>query len=164
AGISSNGGSLLIENSSFLSNNNNGSGGGGAIAFNGTVNTNPPPGTTDAVPGFVDGALLIRNCRFTNNSSAGSGGAIELAGSFVGPTPVLPFASTSPLINAGSNALIPDSTDQRGAGYARISDGIVDIGAFERQPYVVTSANDSGTGSLRDAMTFTNNDTAPDEI
>ncbi len=39
----------------------------------------------------------------------------------------------SPAINAGNNALIPTgiTTDQRGAGFDRISEGTVDIGALE---------------------------------
>ncbi|MBN3890130.1 MAG: DUF4347 domain-containing protein [Nostoc sp. JL31] len=39
----------------------------------------------------------------------------------------------SPAINAGNNALIPAgiTTDQRGAGFDRISEGTVDIGALE---------------------------------
>ena len=39
------------------------------------------------------------------------------------------------IINRGNNALIPpgSNTDQRGAGFARISGGTVDIGAFELQ-------------------------------
>src|SRR4029079_6702395 len=45
-------------------------------------------------------------------------------------------SSTSPLTNAGSNPLVPSGliNDQRGAYYARIYFGIVDIGAVEVQP------------------------------
>lgn len=39
----------------------------------------------------------------------------------------------SPAIDAGNNALIVGSTDQRGAGFARIVFGTVDIGAYEIQ-------------------------------
>src|SRR5262249_54949546 len=51
-------------------------------------------------------------------------------------------------INAGNNAGVP-TADQR--GFARISNGTVDIGAFEAQPvtFTVTNTNDSGPGSLR---------------
>jgi CHAT domain-containing protein len=46
----------------------------------------------------------------------------------------------SPAINAGNNALIPSgvTTDQRGAGFARIVGGTVDIGAFELQTVVAS--------------------------
>ena len=44
----------------------------------------------------------------------------------------------SPAVNAGSNALAAGlTTDQRGAGFARIFGGTVDIGAFELQPVAV---------------------------
>jgi hypothetical protein len=42
------------------------------------------------------------------------------------------------------------ATDQRGD--PRIYNGTVDIGAVESQPYVVTNTNDSGPGSLRQAV------------
>jgi hypothetical protein len=54
-----------------------------------------------------------------------------------GPTPTHALLSTSPATDAGSNALAVDennnplTTDQRGAGFARITGGTVDIGAFE---------------------------------
>lgn len=46
-------------------------------------------------------------------------------------------------INAGSNTLIPDgvTTDQRGPGFARISGGKVDIGAFETQSTLTAFQN-----------------------
>jgi hypothetical protein len=57
-----------------------------------------------------------------------------------GSTPTLAIVATSAAHNAGSNAQINDAnfgaapfTDQRGAPFARISDGSVDIGAFEVQ-------------------------------
>jgi hypothetical protein len=66
-----------------------------------------------------------------------------------GPTLTHALLAGSPAINAGDNALIPPDTldldgdgktaepvpfDQRGAGFARIVGGTVDIGAFEAPP------------------------------
>ena len=55
-----------------------------------------------------------------------------------GPTPTIALLPGSPAIDAGSVALavdpatgLPLATDQRGAGFARIVNGTVDIGAFE---------------------------------
>jgi predicted outer membrane repeat protein len=82
-----------------------------------------------------------------------------------GSTVVVAFAPTSPLINAGSNSLAAGfTTDQRGQGFARISDGTVDIGSVERQPYFVTTTADSGIGSLRNALSFADSDPSADEI
>ncbi len=55
-----------------------------------------------------------------------------------GPTPTIALLPGSPALGAGSIALAVDpttgqplTTDQRGAGFARVVDGRVDIGAFE---------------------------------
>jgi len=58
-----------------------------------------------------------------------------------GPTETIALLAGSPALGAGSNALAVDAngntltTDQRGAGFPRIVNGTVDIGAFER-PFV----------------------------
>ncbi len=81
-----------------------------------------------------------------------------------GPSQTIALLAGSPAIDAGSNALAVDPTtnqplvyDQRGAGYPRIVNGTVDIGAFERPTtigsptvYTVTDASNStsDTGSL----------------
>ncbi len=54
-----------------------------------------------------------------------------------GPTQTIALRADSPAVNAGSNALAVDAdgnaltTDQRGTGFARISGGTVDLGAYE---------------------------------
>jgi hypothetical protein len=66
-------------------------------------------------------------------------------GNHGGPEPTVALLPGSPAIDKGSNALAVDpatgqalTTDQRGAEFARTSDGSVDIGAFEFQlPSVV---------------------------
>ena len=55
----------------------------------------------------------------------------------------------SPAIDAGSNALAVDAngnpltTDQRGAGFPRVVNGTVDIGAFESQGFTLTPVTGS---------------------
>ena len=72
-----------------------------------------------------------------------------------GPTQTHAPLNGSPAIDRGNNTNAP-STDQRGA--PRIADGdglagaVADIGAVEVQRFVVTSTNNSGAGSLRDAL------------
>lgn len=82
----------------------------------------------------------------------------------------------SPAIDAGNNSLVPTgiTTDQRGAGFNRIFNGVVDIGAYEVQPLitpppvntdtVVTNTNDSGAGSLRQAILNANATAGADTI
>ncbi len=66
-----------------------------------------------------------------------------------GPTMTMALLPGSPAINAGDNALVPAgvTTDQRGAGFARISVGTVDIGAFElpNSPPTITRAQATPT-------------------
>jgi hypothetical protein len=81
-----------------------------------------------------------------------------------GPLPTHLPAVDSPLVNQGSN---PDNlpNDERGSGYGRVRSGGVDIGAVEAHtPFIVTNANDSGAGSLRQAVLDANNFTGPDTI
>jgi probable HAF family extracellular repeat protein len=71
-----------------------------------------------------------------------------------GPTPTLALLPGSLAIAAGDPAGAPD-TDQRGPGYARTIGGTMDIGAYEAQDtrvYPVTTTNDGGAGSLRQAI------------
>jgi|GEM_PF-1122674 len=82
----------------------------------------------------------------------------------------------SSAINAGNNSLVPTgiTTDQRGAGFNRVFNGVVDIGAYEVQPLitsppvntdtVVTNVNDSGAGSLRQAILNANATAGMDTI
>ena len=82
----------------------------------------------------------------------------------------------SPAINAGKNSLVAAgiTTDQRGAGFNRIFNGVIDIGAYEVQPptnkppvntdTVVTNTNDSGAGSLRQAILNANATLGADTI
>jgi hypothetical protein len=53
-----------------------------------------------------------------------------------GPTPTLALLPGSPALNAGDNSALAatGSSDQRGQGFARVVNGIIDIGAFEVQP------------------------------
>jgi CSLREA domain-containing protein len=82
----------------------------------------------------------------------------------------------SPAINAGNNSLVATNvtTDQRGAGFNRSFNNTVDIGAYEVQSpitplpvntdTVVTNTNDSGAGSLRQALLNANATAGADTI
>jgi hypothetical protein len=89
-----------------------------------------------------------------------------------GPTQTHALLAVSTAIDAGNNCVLNNScspslglsltTDQRGAGFARSTDGngdgtaTVDIGAYEVGIILVTNTNDSGPGSLRQAITDAN--------
>ncbi|MFZ1641528.1 MAG: choice-of-anchor Q domain-containing protein, partial [Candidatus Contendobacter sp.] len=67
-----------------------------------------------------------------------------------GPTQThLPVAG-SPALNAGDNALVPAgiATDQRGSGFSRIVNNVVDIGAAEVQPPGSLVAGLTSTGQI----------------
>src|SRR5262249_61732896 len=72
-----------------------------------------------------------------------------------GPTQTHNLLAGSPCIDQGSN-LGGLTTDQRGAPTVRNSGEGVDIGAIEVQKLVVVNDNDSGAGSLRQAVLIAN--------
>ena len=68
-----------------------------------------------------------------------------------GPTQTIVLLAGSPAINAGSNVLANEYsliTDQRGPGFPRIVDGLVDIGAYERAAPTSTSLVSSPNPSV----------------
>ena len=83
------------------------------------------------------------NSGLTNGSNSNQVGVADpglgTLASNGGPTQTIALLAGSPAIDAGSNALAVDphgsplTTDQRGAGFPRIVNGTVDIGAFEVQ-------------------------------
>jgi hypothetical protein len=76
-----------------------------------------------------------------------------------GPTFTHRLLPGSPAIDAGDpNFTPPPFFDQRGPGFNRVVNGRIDKGSFEVQPHgpVVTNTNDSGPGSLRQALADAN--------
>jgi hypothetical protein len=89
-----------------------------------------------------------------------------------GPTQTHALWPGSPAIDAGNNA-DPPATDQRGATFARIVNGTIDIGAFESQSFrfVVDTLVDENDGiyvagdlSLREAIFLANGNPGHDTI
>ncbi|MGB7876366.1 MAG: PxKF domain-containing protein, partial [Anaerolineales bacterium] len=152
--------------------------GGGVYVWNGTISVqntivaNSPSGENcEGKPIVSLGNNLSSdgNCNFTATGDLLN--ADPLLGPlsyYGGPTQTMALLSDSPAIDAGNNDACA-ATDQRGV--SRPQGDTCDIGAFEfagPSIFVVTNTNDSGDGSLRQAILHanaaSNSDNDPDEI
>ena len=129
--------------------------GNAPLALNNTIvsgNSGLPGTDVSAAGGFTG----------TNNFIGGDAvlGPLQDNG---GPTPTIAPLPGSPVINAGSNALVPPgtATDQRGPGFPRALGGTVDVGAVEFAQTVAisdVSLAEGNSGVTQFAFTVTRND------
>jgi|GEM_PF-1397634 len=169
----SGGSTLTIENSTITGNSCAGSSSGGGLFNNTTapilVNTlvaGNSASRPDLSGSFTSGGHnLIGDATGStgfsdgvNDDQVGSGASpidpqLGLLADNGGPTLTHALLPGSPAINSGNNAVAP-ATDQRGTGFLRILNGVIDIGAFEscRASVDVTTTADSGNGSLRQSI------------
>jgi len=88
-----------------------------------------------------------------NNNIVGSAANLGPLQDNGGPTQTMALLFGSPAIDAGSNALAVDfygnalTTDQRGSGFPRVVNNVVDIGAFEIAQIVGTGSDGSSAAS-----------------
>jgi CSLREA domain-containing protein len=137
--------------------------------YSGTPLLPPPVGTPDANGNLLGSFVHPLDARLGPLADNG------------GPTQTMALLLGSTAINAGANTLAvgPDGKalkyDQRGPGFPRINDTIVDMGSFEFHfptfPLVVTTASDvlddvpdPAHLSLRDAVALANTNPGPDTI
>ncbi len=171
-------GGLTVVNNTIADNSAGGLGGSGgglyvqggsATLDNTIIAQNGPTASPDDIAGTVAAASAY-NLIGTGGSGGLTGGTngnqVGIAGPGLdpnglapngGPTRTIALEVGSPAIGAGSTALavdpstgLPLATDQRGAGYPRIVNGTVDIGAFEygtASGYALDLATVLGTGS-----------------
>jgi hypothetical protein len=147
---------LLTVTSSTISGNTGSSAGGGIFNHpSGTVtigNTILAGNTSSASPD-MSGSLDSQGHNLIGDGTGGSGFAnTDLVGTSTspidpklgplqdngGPTQTMALLHGSPAIDAGDNAFAPGPFDQRGPGFPRIVNGIIDIGAFEVQAVALT--------------------------
>ena len=128
---STNGGVLMLGNSIVAGNTY----AAGSTATAGTTQSDDVQGTATSqgnnLVGTTDGSTGWTAADLTGTAAAPLAAGLGTLADNGGPTLTLLPASDSPVINAGSVALIPstDTTDQR--GQVRTVDGAVDIGAVE---------------------------------
>jgi parallel beta-helix repeat protein len=175
-------GELLVQNSTITRNTAISGGGGIANSRGGagviTVQNSIVAGNTNAAsPNLMTTGLSTASLNFSAvDNLAGftladtSGN--NVTGSFAsfnlgplqdngGPTQTI-IPGAGPLTDAGSNGLVPAglTTDQRGAGFARILGGTVDIGAVESIPAdnpfaVATTTTVAGGSTYQFTVTYT---------
>ena len=162
-------GTLTVTNSTIADNSvvsGGGTGGGleviaGAASLNNTIVALNTVGTGSGATASDIAGTVAAASAYNLIGTGGSGGLINVNGNQVGvanpgldpnglqnnggPTQTIALLTTSPAIDAGSNALAVDPAtgqpllyDQRGPGFPRIVNGTVDIGAYEFQGAVVT--------------------------
>jgi hypothetical protein len=158
-GLENLGGTLTLTNCTVSGN----SAVGGGFRFGGgidnagtgtlTIRNTLVAGNTAAGSPDVSGTLNSQGHNLIGNGTGGSGfAASDLVGTSSnpidaklgplqdngGPTQTMALLPGSPAIDAGDNAFAPGPYDQRGPGFARIVNGIIDIGAFEVQTFRLT--------------------------
>ncbi|MBC7821505.1 MAG: CSLREA domain-containing protein, partial [Planctomycetaceae bacterium] len=122
---------------------------------------------TATAPNIVEVAIVNTGGTVNGSGVSNVDPLLEAPNDNGGPTKTLKLLTGSPAINAGNNALVSETTDQRGDGFFRIDALVVDLGAFEVQSprFVVTTTNDELDGvfdandlSLREALVAANSD------
>ncbi len=108
-------------------------------------------------PDFYGYKITSTNSIIGSATGIGAGGVNDLGGTIYGDpmfspggltgnggsTPTIAILAGSPAINAGSNPAPALSFDQRGVGFARVTGGSADMGAFESDPNI-PGANGKG--------------------
>jgi hypothetical protein len=144
-----NSGTLTVSNSTLSANGNFYGGGGGGIYNQGTLTLRNTllAGNSAGFGPDLAGRVTSQGHNLIGDGTRGSGfDPTDLVGTAQnpidptlgplqdngGPTQTMALLPGSPAIDAGDNAYATD-WDQRGPGYPRIVNGIIDIGAFEVQ-------------------------------
>jgi uncharacterized repeat protein (TIGR01451 family) len=153
-------------------------GGEGAVTLKNTLLANRPTGGQGQPPGANCGGVPVLSAGNNLSSDASCVDAFNKPGdrnsvnplvlpldNYGGPTDTHALRPGSPARDAGDDSAAP-ATDQRGV--ARPQGARSDIGAFELEQFqgslAVTTTNDGGPGSLREAIRFANSRPGADSI
>lgn len=160
---------LALENSTITGNTAAGNGGGISGIYNAgiTISNSIVAGNSATTPGdLYSVAAAIWNVDYSLIGDTGNSGIVDgVSGNIVGVAPGLePLAdnggptrthalqSASPALNAGDPAFVPPPDfDQRGAPFARVQMGRIDMGAFELLPIPVSLTLDPASAQLAEA-------------
>jgi len=140
--------------------------GAGTVTLNNTIVANRTSGgdiagTVSGSSNFIDDSATAGG--LTQGFNGNIVGVKPLLGPLAdngGPTQTMDLLPGSPAIDAGSNAQavglggIPLTTDQRGTGFARTLNGMVDIGAFEDQISGTAPGSQNGTQGVPESFTL----------
>ncbi|HEX4021133.1 MAG TPA: choice-of-anchor Q domain-containing protein [Acidobacteriaceae bacterium] len=166
-----------VNNSTFIGNTVTGPGGGIETLGPLTVNNSTFTGNSASEGGGISnnvGTVTLSNSIVAGNTPSGDdcdSCGTQSANNLIDGTPdlgplqynggttetMMPLPG-SPAIEAGLNSTL--ATDQR--GFTRSTSGASDLGAVQTNYLTVTNLNDSGSGSLRNAMTTANSDGSGD--
>lgn len=170
SGVNVGNGTVTVRNSIIAGNRNNTNTPDVTKTVSSTVISlgNNIIGNAPAGIGFTNGV----NNDFVGNGASPFNPLLGTLADNGGSTPTHALLSNSQAINNGNNCVTDLSCSTNNPPFALTSDqrgksrvGQVDIGAFEAPlNLVVTNTNDSGTGSLRAAITAANADPAFDNI
>src|SRR5208337_857082 len=140
--------------------------GAGTVTLNNTIVANRTSGgdiagTVNGSSNFIDDSATAGGLtQGVNGNIVGVNPLLGTLGNYGGPTQTMPLLPGSPAIDAGSTPLAVDgsgnplTTDQRGTGFARTLNGMVDIGAFDDQISGTAPGSQNGTQGVSESFTL----------
>jgi hypothetical protein len=151
-GLANNSGTVTVTNCTISGNGSGISNTSGTMNVANTIVAGNGTNSSGTIDDVNDSNILSGTATDAGLEVNGNGDPVRKNNG--GPTDTIKLVPNSPAIDAGDNALALDAssqalaTDQRGAGFNRVVKGkpasatpIVDLGAFEVQPPVVTFAD-----------------------
>lgn len=167
-GMYSQGGSVQVTNSTITGNTGLGTGGFGNYYAAGTFRNSIVSGNVNSFNGSPSDVGGTPTITVGADNLVGGNALLGPLQNNGGPTETHALLPGSPAIDAGTNAFAVDAggspltTDQRGAGFDRITGGTVDIGAYEVNAPAVTPVDvDVKPGNAKNKVNAKSNGVIP---